>query len=128
MTKLRKGFTLVEMVIVLAFSVTLSTAITFMNRNAESSAQASRIVNRLKSARTAALMRQNYGAEVRYFEGCMIVRTEDGVYAGYELDDNARLREKLTAKAEAANLLGSDMKSPYNNGGQVWVMVLPAEG
>ena len=128
MANIRKGFALVEILIIIAFTGALTTALTMSNRNAASSVQASRIISKLRSARTAALLKKNEGIEaIRYLNGCVIVKTEEGVYAGYELSDDARIREKLTAKAEEAKLLGSDMKSPYNNGGQVWIRIITTE-
>ena len=46
------------------------------------------------------------------------------LYIGFELSDDAKIKAKLTAKADSARLLGNDMKSQYNNDSQVWVHVL----
>ena len=45
-------------------------------------------------------------------------------YVGYELSNDARIRNRLTAKAGHNKLLGGDKKSQYNNDSQVWVQVL----
>lgn len=128
-----------------------------MNRDASSSAQASMIIHNFRNLKTAAVAWQNDNnkrtapsthnrqeimkylksrsplrlAEDNAEQGRYMLRlTEDGksLYIGYELSDNKSIKNKLTAKAESANLLGSDMKSMYNNDSQVWMQVFTTEG
>ena len=128
-----------------------------MDRDASSSAQATRIIHNFRNMKTAAVMWQNDNRNhaahsihnrqeiMKYLksktplrlaendgeQGSYMLRlTDDGksLYIGYELSDNKSIKNKLTAKAESANLLGSDMKSMYNNDSQVWMQVFTAEG
>ena len=153
----RKGFIVIEIVIISVITIVLGGVLFFMNNDAASSAQASRIINNFRNMKTAAAAWQqdNHGhirqgshnrqeilkylksrtpiklAEDNTEEGSYMLRlTDDGksLYIGYELTDNKGIKRKLTAKAEAANLLGSDMKSTYNNDSQVWMQVLSTEG
>ena len=128
MINIRKGFTLIEILIVIAFTGVLSTVLTVSNINAETTAQARRVISRLQSARVAVLSGHKDGRKaVKVFDGCMIIRTEDGLYAGCELDDNEWMRSKLAERAEVAGLLGSDMKTPYDSGGEVWIQIISSE-
>ncbi len=152
----RKGFIVIEIVIISVITVVLGAVIFFMNSDADSSAQASRIINNFRHMKTAAAAWQNDNGHIRqgshnrheilkYLksrtplkladdsgeQGSYMLRlTDDGksLYIGYELDDNNGIKRKLTAKAESAELLGSDMKSMYNNDSQVWMQVLSTEG
>ena len=153
----RKGFIVIEIVIISIITVVLGAVIFFMNSDADSSAQASRIISNFRNMKTAAVAWQqdNHGhirqgshnrheilkylksrtplklADDSGEQGSYMLRlTDDGksLYIGYELDDNNGIKRKLTAKAEAAELLGSDMKSMYNNDSQVWMQVLSTEG
>ena len=66
-------------------------------------------------------------AEAAEEKGSYILRTTDGGkswFVGCELND-AKTKGRLTAKAGTLKLLGSDMKSVYNNDTHVWVQVLP---
>ncbi|MBQ7545071.1 MAG: prepilin-type N-terminal cleavage/methylation domain-containing protein [Synergistaceae bacterium] len=128
MANIHKGFTLIEILIVVTFTGVLSTVLTLSNINAETTAQARRVISRLQSARVAVLSGQRDGKKaVRVFDGCMILRTEDGLYAGCELDDNEWMRSKLADRAEVAGLLERDMKTPYTSGGEVWIQILSSE-
>lgn len=139
--RISKGFTLIEIIIILVISGTLGAFITFMNVKAEHSAQAVRIIHSFRNFRNAAKIWENEDAQgndaiIDYLKSkapanltngvCMFQVADDGksLYVGYNLSDDEALRDKLTAKAQAAELLGSDMKTLYNNDSQVWVKVL----
>ena len=56
MKKTRKGFTLVELLIVIAIVGTLAAMMTLSSTNATASAEATKVVSALRSARTATIM------------------------------------------------------------------------
>ena len=153
----RNGFIVIEIVIISVITMFIGGVLFLMDRDASSSAQASRIIHNFRNMKTAAVMWHNDNrdsfrrgnnsrqeilnylkeraplniAEVEGEQGSYILRlTDDGksLYIGYELSDNTGIKNKLTAKAESAQLLGSDMKSVYNNDSQVWMRVLTTEG
>ena len=153
----RKGFTLIEILILFVIIGVLGTMMFFMNRDADSSAQASRIIINFRNLKTAAQLWQNDNrdnirqgnhnrqeilnylkertplklAEEMSGQGSYMLRLADdgkSLYIGYELSDNKGIKNKLTARAESAQLLGSDMKSMYNNDSQVWMRVFSSEG
>ncbi len=145
-----KGFTLIELLILLVIIAVLSGTMTLMNRDAEASTRAGHIIRDFRSIKTAASLWRNdrqgnlkagshdRKAILEYLnsrtlvkftdgEGGYMLRVTDGGkswYVGRELSEDSRMRDKLTAKAEDVNLLGSDMKTKYNNDSQVWVRVL----
>ena len=145
-----KGFTLIELVILLAIIGIVAAVMAFMNIHSASSSRASRIIHDFRNLKTAAVSwhRDNKSsdlhdrksilsylnnksmvkvAEAAEEKGSYILRTTDGGkswFVGCELND-AKTKGKLTAKAGTLKLLGSDMKSVYNNDPQVWVQVLP---
>lgn len=150
----RKGFTLIELLILLVIVGVLGGAMTLMNRDAEASTRAGHIIRDFRNLKTAASLwhedrqgKLNGGTHdrteiVEYLSsrtyvnlsdeegGYMLRVTDNGKcwYVGRELSEDSRMRGKLTAKAEDVNLLGSDMKTTYNNDAQVWVKVLTIEG
>ena len=153
----RNGFIVIEIVIISVITILIGGVLFLMDRDASSSAQASRIINNFRNLKTAAVMWQNDNrnhashsthnrheimkylkertplklAEDDSEQGSYMLRlTDDGksLYIGYELTNNKAIKTKLTAKAESAELLGSDMKSVYNNDSQVWMRVLTTEG
>ena len=145
-----KGFTLIEILIVLAIAAILTVVMALMNYNSYYSAQANHIIHDFRSLKTAALLwrkdniktdRHDRKAILNYLNsksmvtlsdnegdkgGYMLHVTDDGKtwYVGYELSNDSRIKSRLTSKAEAIRLLGNDKKSPYNNDSQVWVQVL----
>ena len=146
----RKGFTLIELLILLVIIAVLSGTMTLMNRDAEASTRAGHIIRDFRSIKTAASLWQEdrHGklkagshdrkAILEYLNSRTLVKLTDGEggymlrvtdggkcwYVGCEVSEDSRMRGKLTAKAEDVNLLGSDMKTKYNNDSQVWVRVL----
>ena len=149
MTTKRKGFTLMELLILFAIIGALSGAMALMNKDAASSAQANHIIHDFRNLKTAAMLWHNDNpksathdrkAILNYLNsksmveitdtpaknGGYILRVADGGkswYVGREISNDTRIRNKLTAKATSSRLLGSDMKSLYNNDSQVWVQV-----
>ena len=145
-----KGFTLIELVILLAIIGVLAAVMALMTNNAASSSRANHIIHDFRNLKTAAVswhnVNKNSGnhdrkailnylnnnsmvrvAEAAEGKGSYILRTNDGGrswFVGCELND-AKTKGRLTAKANTLKLLGSDMKSVYNNDPQVWVQVLP---
>ena len=145
----RKGFTLIEIVIVLAITVILTGIMALMNYNSYYTAKANHIILDFRSLRTAASMwhsenRQTKNNDRReilnYLNSKSMVNLADSEenkggymlhvsdngriwYVGYELSNDARIRNRLTAKAGHNKLLGGDKKSQYNNDSQVWVQV-----
>ena len=154
MTTKRKGFTLVELLILLAIIGTLSGVMALMNKNASSSAQVNHIIHDFRNLKTAALSWHNDNqisgnhdrkAILNYLNsksmveitdtpaknGGYILRVSDNGkswYAGRAISNDSRIRNKLTAKAPSSKLLGSDMKSPYNNDSHIWVQILEIGG
>ena len=150
MNNKHKGFTLIELVIVLAIIAILAAVMALVNRNSASSSRANHILHDFRNLKTAVVSWQrdskstdlhdrqailsylNSKSMVRVAEAAegtdsYILRTTDGGkswFVGCELND-AKTRGRLTAKAGTLKLLGSDMKSVYNNDAQVWVQVLP---
>ena len=145
-----KGFTLIELAILLVIIGIVAVVMAFMNIHSASSSRASHIIHDFRNLKTAAVSwhRDNMSsgnhdrkailsylnsksmvkvAEAAEGKGSYILRTTDGGkswFVGCELND-AKTKGKLTAKAGTLKLLGSDMKSVYNNDPQVWVQVLP---
>ncbi len=156
MTSKRKGFIVIEIVIISVIIFAMGAVMFFMNKDAASSAQASIIIRNFRSLKAAAVAWRNdnntsrHGthnrqeilkylkshtplklAEDSAEQGSYMLRlTDDGktLYIGYELTNNKSIKHKLTAKAESAKLLGSDMKTLYNNDPQVWMQVISSEG
>lgn len=154
MTTKRKGFTLMELLILFVIIAALSGAMALMNKNASSSAQVNHIIHDFRNLKTAAMLWHNDNpkstthdrkAILKYLNsksmveitdtpqknGGYILKVADGGkswYAGREISDDARIRSKLTAKAPSSRLLGSDMKSLYNNDSHIWVQILEIGG
>ena len=148
----RKGFTLIEITILLTIIGTLSIFMAVMDINAQSSSRANHIINDFRNLKTAALSWQkdnhthgnhdpreilsylNSKSTVKLVEshedenGYMLHVADGGRswYVGRELKDS-KIKGKLTAKANTLKLLGNDMKSVYNNDSQVWVQVFTVE-
>ena len=146
----RKGFTLIELLILLMIIAVLARGMTLMKRDAEASTRAGHIIRDFRNIKAAASLWHNdkHGklkagshdrhAILEYLNsrtfvnltdeegGYMLRVTDDGKcwYVGCEVSEDSRMRGKLTAKAEDVNLLGSDMKTRYNNDSEVWVRVL----
>ncbi len=149
MTTKRKGFTLMELLILLVIISILSGVMALMNRNAVSSSQANHIIHDFRNLKTAAMLWHNDNTKsathdrkaiLQYLNsksmvnitdtpaknGGYILRVSDNGkswYIGREISNDSGIRSKLTAKANSSKLLGSDMKSAYNNDSQVWVQV-----
>ena len=148
MNKTHKGFTTIEMLIVLAIIIILGGIMAVMNRNAKSSLAANHIIHDFRSLKTAAQSWHNNNrgrehdrseilsylnnrtavsvSETSEGKGKYILHiSDDGKswYIGCDLSDDAKTKGRLSAKAETFNLLGSDMKSLYKNDSQVWVQV-----
>ncbi len=154
MTTTRKGFTLIEILILSAIIGVLSGTMALMNRNAVSSVQANHIIHDFRNLKTAAILWQNDNpksathdrkAILQYLNSKSMVEITDTPanngsyilkvanngktwYVGREISNDSRIRSKLTAKATSSKLLGSDMKTTYNNDSQVWVRVLEIGG
>ena len=154
MTIKRKGFTLIEILILFAIIGTLSGIIAFVNKNASSSAQANHIIHDFRSLKTAAMLWHNDNpkstthdrkAILKYLNSKSMVEITDtpaknggyilkvadngkSWYIGREISNDSGIRNKLTAKANSSKLLGSDMKSPYNNDSHIWVQILEIGG
>ena len=154
MTTKRKGFTLMEILILFAIIIALSGLMALMNKNAVSSAQANHIIHDFSNLKTAAMLWHNDNPEAAAHDrkaildylnsksmveitdtpaknGGYILKVSDSGkswYVGREISSDSRIRSKLTAKAPSSKLLGSDMKSLYNNDSQVWVQVLKIGG
>ena len=125
-----------------------------MNKNASSSAQANHIIHDFRNLKTAAMLWHNDNpkstthdrkAILKYLNsksmveisdtpqnnGSYILRVADGGkswYVGRAISNDSRIRSKLSAKATASKLLGSDMKSLYNNDSHIWVQILEIGG
>ncbi len=145
-----KGFTLIEILIVSAIIASLAAVMAIMNNNAVSSSRASHIIHDFRNLKSAAMSWHNENrssgshdrkAILRYLNSKSMVKVADSAegrnsyilritdggkswFVGCELND-AKTKGRLTAKANTLKLLGSDMKSVYNNDPQVWVQVLP---
>ena len=154
MTTKRKGFTLIEILILFAIIGILSGVMALMNRNAVSSAQANHIIHDFRNLKTAAMLWRNDNpkstthdrkAILQYLNsksmveitdtptknGAYILKVANGGkswYVGREISNDFGIRSKLTAKANASKLLGSDMKSLYNNDSHIWVQILEIGG
>ena len=149
MNRKHKGFTLIEILIVLAIIAVLGVIMAVVNRDAESSAQANHIINNFRNLKTAALLwpkkrdatindrREilnylntktsiNFADDTDDSKGYLFHVADGGktLYIGFELSDDAKIKAKLTAKADSARLLGNDKKTQYNNDSQVWVHLL----
>ena len=154
MTTKRKGFTLMELLILFVIIGALSGLMALMNKNAVSSAQANHIIHDFRNLKTAAMLWHNDNpkatthdrkAILKYLNSKSMVEVTDtpaknggyilkvsdsgkSWYIGREISNDSGIRSKLTAKATSSKLLGSDMKSLYNNDSQVWVQVLEIGG
>ena len=154
MTTKRKGFTLMELLILIAIIGVLSGVMALMNKNASSSAQVNHIIHDFRNLKTAAMLWHNNNpkstihdrkAILQYLNsksmveitdtpaknGGYILRVADGGktwYIGREISNDSGIRSRLTAKATSSKLLGSDMKTLYTNDSQVWVRVLEIGG
>lgn len=149
MNRKHKGFTLIEILIVLVIIAVLGTIMAVVHKDAESSARANHIINNFRNLKTAALLwpdkkdlRINDHREILNYlntktsvnfaddtddNNGYLFHVADGgksLYIGFELSDDAKIKAKLTAKAYSARLLGNDMKTQYNNDSQVWVHLL----
>ena len=146
----RNGFTMIELLIVLAIIVVLSAVMAFANMHSASNSQAHHIINNFRSLRNAALSwhqdNPKYSADdsreiLSYLNNKTTIKlsdtskdkgsymfhvADDGrtLYVGCELSNDSRIRSRLSAKADHHKLLGSDKKSQYNNDSQVWVQLL----
>ena len=154
MTTKRKGFTLMELLILFVIIGALSGLMALMNKNAVSSAQANHIIHDFRNLKTAAMLWHNDNpkaaahdrkAILKYLNSKSMVEVTDtpaknggyilkvsdsgkSWYIGREISNDSGIRSKLTAKATSSKLLGSDMKSLYNNDSQVWVQLLEIGG
>lgn len=154
MTTKRKGFTLMEILILFAIISILGGVMALVNKNASSSAQANHIIHDFRNLKTAAMLWHNDNpkstthdrkAILQYLNsksmveitdtpaknGGYIFKVADGGkvwYAGREISNDSRIRSKLSAKADSSGLLGSDMKSIYNNDSHIWVQILKIGG
>lgn len=154
MTTRRKGFTLIELLILFVIIGVLSGVMALVNKNAVSSSQVNHIIHDFRNLKTAAMLWHNDNpksashdrkAILKYLNsksmveitdtpaknGGYILKVADGGkvwYAGRAISNDSRIRSKLTAKATSSKLLGSDMKSLYNNDSQIWVQILEIGG
>ena len=154
MTTKRKGFTFMEILILFVIISMLSGVMALVNKNASSSAQANHIIHDFRNLKTAAMLWRNDNpksgthdrkAILQYLNsksmveitdtpaknGGYILKVADGGkvwYAGRAISNDFGIRSKLTAKATASKLLGSDMKSLYNNDSHIWVQILEIGG
>ena len=154
MTTKRKGFTFMEILILFVIISMLSGVMALVNKNASSSAQANHIIHDFRNLKTAAMLWRNDNpksgthdrkAILQYLNsksmveitdtpaknGGYILKVADGGkvwYAGRAISNDSRIRSKLSAKADSSGLLGSDMKSIYNNDSHIWVQILEIGG
>jgi len=140
--KMRKGFTLVELLIVIVIIGILAAALLLSSGSATDSAEASTIVSDLRSLASATMMW--YGDNIddtnipdiasvaayaansaKYATGYVLVAATnaDGWLVGNEaVTDKAGVRNKLRDRASAVGLFGSDDGTTvYSNQGEVYM-------